>query len=103
MINKRLIAVFSGNRAEYGLQFPILRAIRDHPKLDYRLIISGAHLDSNYGKTKSEIHDDGFDIFYGFGIKIAISEQFAAVAEYENYKFDEEDVQLFTAGIQIIF
>ncbi|SRR6266571_620765 len=62
MNSKRLIGVFSGNRAEYGLQYPILRAIRDHPDLDYRLIVSGAHLDSNFGRTISEIRQDGFDI-----------------------------------------
>lgn len=62
MNSKRLIAVFSGNRAEYGLQYPILRAIRNHPDLDYRLIVSGAHLDSNFGRTISEIRQDGFDI-----------------------------------------
>lgn len=59
---KRVVAVFSGNRAEYGLQYPILRAIKEHPELDYRLVVSGAHLDSNFGRTISEIHDDGFDI-----------------------------------------
>lgn len=62
MNSKRLIAVFSGNRAEYGLQYSILRAIKEHPMLDYRLIVSGAHLDSNFGRTISEIRDDGFDI-----------------------------------------
>lgn len=60
---KRIIAVFSGNRAEYGLQYPILKAIQKHPDLDYKLIISGAHLDDDYGKTKSEIRQDGFEIF----------------------------------------
>ena len=60
--SKRLIAVFSGNRAEYGLLYPILRAIREHSGLDYRLIISGAHLDSDFGQTKSEIRKDGFEI-----------------------------------------
>jgi len=60
--SKRLIAVFSGNRAEYGLLYPILRAIREHSRLDYRLIISGAHLDSDFGQTKSEIRKDGFEI-----------------------------------------
>jgi UDP-hydrolysing UDP-N-acetyl-D-glucosamine 2-epimerase len=64
MVNnkKRVVAVFSGNRAEYGLQYPILRAIKEHPDLEYRLIVSGAHLDSNFGRTISEIRDDGFDI-----------------------------------------
>ena len=28
-MKKRIIAVFTGNRAEYGLQFPILKAISE--------------------------------------------------------------------------
>ncbi len=63
MNKKRVIAVFSGNRAEYGLQFPILQAIKNHPLLEYRLIVSGAHLDNNFGSTISEIKKDGFDIY----------------------------------------
>lgn len=59
---KRTIAIFTGNRAEYGLQFPILRAIDKHPNLDYRLIVSGAHLDDNFGRTLDEIRNDGFRI-----------------------------------------
>jgi UDP-N-acetylglucosamine 2-epimerase (non-hydrolysing)/GDP/UDP-N,N'-diacetylbacillosamine 2-epimerase (hydrolysing) len=58
----RIIAVFTGNRAEYGLQYPILKAIAAHPDLDYRLIVSGAHLDPQFGRTSEEIRADGFDI-----------------------------------------
>ena len=61
-MRKRVIGIFTGNRAEYGLQYPILRAINDHPELDYRLIVSGAHLDKNFGKTLKEIKQDGFRI-----------------------------------------
>jgi UDP-hydrolysing UDP-N-acetyl-D-glucosamine 2-epimerase len=61
-MSKRIVAVFTGNRAEYGLQYPILRAIDRHPDLDYRLIVSGAHLDPDFGRTKKEIEDDGFTI-----------------------------------------
>lgn len=61
-MKKRIIAVFTGNRAEYGLQYPILKAIDKHPNLDYRLLVSGAHLDSNFGRTLDEIRDDGFRI-----------------------------------------
>ncbi len=59
---KRKIAVFTGNRAEYGLQFPILKAISEHPDLEYQLLVSGAHLDSNFGRTLDEIRGDGFRI-----------------------------------------
>jgi len=61
-MSKRSIAVFTGNRAEYGLQFPILKAIDAHPDLDYRLIVSGAHLDPNFGRTLAEIEKDGFTV-----------------------------------------
>jgi UDP-N-acetylglucosamine 2-epimerase (non-hydrolysing)/GDP/UDP-N,N'-diacetylbacillosamine 2-epimerase (hydrolysing) len=59
---KRKIAIFTGNRAEYGLQYPIIRAVDQHPDLEYRLLVSGAHLDSNFGRTLSEIQEDGFRV-----------------------------------------
>lgn len=59
---KRKIAVFTGNRAEYGLQYPVLRAIDKHPELDYQLLVSGAHLDNNFGHTLDEIKKDGFRV-----------------------------------------
>lgn len=61
-MSKRTIAIFTGNRAEYGLQYPILRAVDRHSELDYRLIVSGAHLDVNFGRTLEEIRNDGFRI-----------------------------------------
>jgi len=61
-MSKRIIAVFTGNRAEYGLQFPILKAIDVHPDLDYKLIVSGTHLDNNFGRTLEEIEADGFHV-----------------------------------------
>ena len=61
-MTQRKIAVFTGNRAEYGLQFPILRAIDRHPDLDYCLLVSGAHLDPEFGSTLDEIRADGFHI-----------------------------------------
>lgn len=62
MTDRRVIAVFTGNRAEYGLQAPILSAIDAHPDLDYRLIVSGAHLDPHFGRTLAEIENDGFRV-----------------------------------------
>ncbi|OGR98199.1 MAG: UDP-N-acetyl-D-glucosamine 2-epimerase, UDP-hydrolysing [Elusimicrobia bacterium RBG_16_66_12] len=59
---KRVVAVFTGNRAEYGLQYPILKAIAARADLDYRLIVSGAHLDKNFGRTMAEIRKDGFRV-----------------------------------------
>jgi UDP-N-acetylglucosamine 2-epimerase (non-hydrolysing)/GDP/UDP-N,N'-diacetylbacillosamine 2-epimerase (hydrolysing) len=70
-MKKRIVAVFTGNRAEYGLQYPILKAIAAHPELEYRLIVSGAHLDRDFGRTLREIADDGFDIHAEVKIDLA--------------------------------
>ena len=79
-MKKRKIAVFTGNRAEYGLQYPILKAIDEHPELDYKLLVSGAHLDKNFGRTLEEIEKDGFHIDSEVKIKMD-SESLYATAQ----------------------
>jgi UDP-hydrolysing UDP-N-acetyl-D-glucosamine 2-epimerase len=76
-MSKRTIAVFTGNRAEYGLQYPILRAINRHPDLDYLLLVSGAHLDPNFGSTLEEIRADGFHIDAEVKIEMDATSAFA--------------------------
>lgn len=76
-MKKRTVAIFTGNRAEYGLQYPILRAVDAHPELDYRLLVSGAHLDANFGRTLEEIRSDGFRIDAEVQIDMDASSLFA--------------------------
>ena len=61
-MRKIKIAIFTGNRAEYGLQYPIIKAISKHSRLKYYLLVSGAHLDEDFGYTKKEIEKDGFRV-----------------------------------------
>lgn len=58
----RKIAVFTGNRSEYGLQYPVLRAIASDPRLSCHLLVGGAHLDQDFGTTLTEIEADGFSV-----------------------------------------
>ena len=76
-MRKRTIAVFTGNRAEYGLQYPILQAIDSNPELDYKLIVSGAHLDPRFGETLKEIKSDGFRIDAQVNIEMDSKSAFA--------------------------
>ena len=77
MMKIKKIAVFTGNRAEYGLQYPVLKAIENHPNLDYQLMVSGAHLDDNFGNTKNEIINDGFKISSEINIHLDETKKFA--------------------------
>lgn len=58
----RRIAVFTGTRAEYGLLYWIMRAIKDESALELQLIVSGMHLSPEYGGTWRQIEADGFRI-----------------------------------------
>lgn len=58
----RKIAVFTGNRAEYGLLGPVLDAIASRSDLELQLIVGGAHFDAEYGGTAEEILADGFEV-----------------------------------------
>jgi UDP-N-acetylglucosamine 2-epimerase (non-hydrolysing)/GDP/UDP-N,N'-diacetylbacillosamine 2-epimerase (hydrolysing) len=73
----RKIAVFTGNRAEYGLQYPILRAISADDRLEYYLLAGGAHLQEGFGRTLAEIEEDGFHVYRQVEIRMQQDTLFA--------------------------
>ncbi len=52
------ICIFTGNRAEYGLLKPLIIKINSQKNFDTTLLISGAHLQQEFGKTIKEIKND---------------------------------------------
>jgi UDP-N-acetylglucosamine 2-epimerase (non-hydrolysing)/GDP/UDP-N,N'-diacetylbacillosamine 2-epimerase (hydrolysing) len=63
-MNKRKVAVFTGNRAEYSMLSPILQGLKKHQDIEYILIVSGAHLYEKRGNSLNEINEDGFVIHH---------------------------------------
>jgi UDP-hydrolysing UDP-N-acetyl-D-glucosamine 2-epimerase len=59
---RRTIAVVTSSRADYSHLYWPLRALADHPEIDLKLIVLGAHLSPEFGLTISEIEKDGFVI-----------------------------------------
>jgi GDP/UDP-N,N'-diacetylbacillosamine 2-epimerase (hydrolysing) len=59
---KRKITVITGTRAEYGLLYPVMRAIQNQPELDLSIIATGMHLSPEHGYTITEIENDGFKV-----------------------------------------
>ncbi len=56
------IAVVTGSRAEYGILYPVLKAIEARPELELSLVVTGMHLSHEFGYTVGEIEKDGFRI-----------------------------------------
>ncbi len=58
----RTVAVFTGNRAEFGLLLPVIRQIQKSANLQLQLIVSGAHLDESFGRTLDQILQSGLPV-----------------------------------------
>lgn len=56
------IAVVTGSRADYGLQYWLIRALHESPAVTLQLIVTGSHLSDAFGRTVDQIRADGFPI-----------------------------------------
>lgn len=59
---KRKIVVVTTSRADYSHLYWPLRDLSEHPQVDLKLIVLGAHLSPEFGQTVLEIEKDGFPI-----------------------------------------
>ena len=58
------VAVFTGSRAEFGLQLPLLNELKESKNIDLTLLIGASHIDKEYGLTINEVKEYGFDSNY---------------------------------------
>ena len=58
------ICVITTSRSEYGLLYPIIKRIHEDDACELRLIVTGAHLEEEFGLTARDIDSDGFGIIH---------------------------------------
>ena len=56
----KTIAIFTGSRAEFGLQLPLLEKLKNDKNFIVYLLVGASHLNKDFGKTISEIEESGF-------------------------------------------
>ena len=61
-IIERSICVVTGTRAEYGLLRHLIQRIKRSDSFRLQLIVTGAHLSSEFGDTQREVEADGIEI-----------------------------------------
>ena len=61
-MSKRKICIISSSRADYNHLFPIMSEIKSSKEFDLQVVVTGMHLQKNYGYTYKEILEDGFKI-----------------------------------------
>src|ERR1700742_2064666 len=59
---KGTIAVVTSSRADYSHLYWPLHDLAQHPEVELKLIVLGAHLSPQFGETVKEIEKDGFPI-----------------------------------------
>lgn len=58
------LAVVTSTRAEYGLLYPLIRALEADDDFQVQVIVTGTHLLASYGNTVRYIEEDGVSIAY---------------------------------------
>ncbi len=58
---KKILALTS-IRSDYDLMSSLYRLLADDPEIEFKLLVSGAHLSPTYGQSVELIERDGFDV-----------------------------------------
>jgi UDP-N-acetylglucosamine 2-epimerase (non-hydrolysing)/GDP/UDP-N,N'-diacetylbacillosamine 2-epimerase (hydrolysing) len=82
---KRKIAIMTGSRADYGILYPVIKAIKKHPGLEPVLLVTGAHLARSYGYTFRGIKKDKFKIGATVNMRLNQGDSLADMAESFGY------------------
>lgn len=56
------IALVTGSRAEYGIMRNLIKKLNDDKEITLSLIVTGMHLEEQFGNTAKYIEEDGFTI-----------------------------------------
>ncbi len=62
-MNKKKICVVTGSRSDYGLIYWTLKKFNHSKYVELNIIVTGMHLQKEYGYTLNEIEKDGFKIY----------------------------------------
>lgn len=62
MTMKTKVCIITGSRAEYGLLYPLMKAIQEDEAFVLQILVTGMHLSPEFGLTYKEIEKDGFQI-----------------------------------------
>lgn len=56
------ICIVTGSRAEYGLLRPLISLLKKSLAFDVQIVVTGMHLNHEYGSTWKTIENDGYEI-----------------------------------------
>lgn len=86
------IAIATATRAEYGILHPLLVRLVEEKEFDVQLLVTGTHLEEQFGYTVKEIEKDGIPIARKipilaednspYGISVTMAQAITGFADY---------------------
>ena len=86
------IAIATATRAEYGILHPLLVRLMEEKEFDVQLLVTGTHLEEQFGYTVKEIEKDGIPIARKipiltednspYGISVTMAQAITGFADY---------------------
>ena len=86
------IAIATATRAEYGILHPLLVRLMEEKAFDVQLLVTGTHLEEQFGYTVKEIEKDGIPIARKipilaednspYGISVTMAQAITGFADY---------------------
>lgn len=70
--------VLTGNRADYGPLYPLLKTLQEDRDFELNLVVTGSHLSNEFGGTLSQILEDGFQPSATIDIRLKGDSEFEA-------------------------
>jgi GDP/UDP-N,N'-diacetylbacillosamine 2-epimerase (hydrolysing) len=63
---KKKICLITTNRADYGLQKSLISILKSSKKINFKIIVTGAHLEKKFGYSVNEIFEDKNKVSFKF-------------------------------------
>lgn len=76
------IGILTSSRADYGIYYPLLCALREHNRFDPEIIAFGTHLSPYHGFTLNQIEQDGFAVPYLISSLLLSDEENSVATSY---------------------
>jgi hypothetical protein len=97
------VAVVGGSHADASLLYSVMQSIKNEPRLDLQLVVTGTHLSPEFGGTCKTIVEDGF--FIDADVECLLSGNSAVVIDKRTHSwaFDHDAPRLPLAQTKALF
>jgi len=97
------VAVVGGSRTDASLLYSVMQSIKNEPRLDLQLVVTGTHLSPEFGGTCKTIVEDGFFIDANVECLLSGNSAVATAKRSPSWAFDDDAPRIPLAQTKALF